>query len=96
MTYFRFLQYQFHFFDSIMVKLKTVKKWQEALKCKVDVLEILDGKIKCIKCVLYSKYGDHIKNIKGFSKMWIDGTESVKKDSLEKYIKGEPQQVISS
>ena len=33
---------------------------------------------------------DHIKNMKGFSKMWTDGTESVKKDSLEKHIKGDP------
>ena len=36
--------------------------------------------------------------MKRFSKMWIDGTESVKKDSLEKHIKGEPinQRVISN
>lgn len=27
--------------------------------------------------------------MKRFSKIWIDGTESVKKDSLEKHIKGE-------
>ena len=89
MTYFRFLRYQCHLFHSIMAKLKTVKKWQEALKCKVDVLEILDGKVKCIK------YGDHIKNMKGFSKIWIDGTETIKKDSLEKYIKGEPHKTAS-
>ena len=73
-----------------MAKLKTVKKWQETLKFKVDVLEISDRKVKRIKCVVCSKYADRIKNMKGFSKMWIDGTESVKKDSLEKHIKGEP------
>ena len=33
---------------------------------------------------------DHIKNMKGFSKTWTDGTESVKKDSLDKHIKGDP------
>ena len=90
MTNFRFLQYQFNSFNSIMASLKTVKKWQEALKSKVDVLEISDGKVKHIKCVFCSKYTNCIKNMKEFSKMWIDGTESVKKDSLEKHIKGEP------
>ena len=36
--------------------------------------------------------------MKRFSKTWIDATESVKKDSLEKHIKGEPinQRVISN
>ena len=32
--------------------------------------------------------------MKEFSKMWIDGTESVKKDSLEKQIKGEPHKRV--
>ena len=72
-----------------MASLKTLKKWQETLKCKVDILEISDGKVKHIKCVVCSKYAGRIKNMKGFSKMWIDETESIKKDSLEKYIKGE-------
>ena len=67
MTNFRFLQYQFDLFNSIMASLKTVKKWQETLKCKVDVLEISDGKVKSIKCVVCSKYADRIKNLKGFS-----------------------------
>ena len=33
---------------------------------------------------------DHIKNMEGFSKTWTNGTESVKKDSLEKHTKGDP------
>ena len=49
-----------------MAKLKTVKKWQGTLKCKVDVLEISDGKVKRIKCVVCSKYADCIKNMKKF------------------------------
>lgn len=36
-----------------------------------------------------SKYEDRIKSMKGFSKTWTDGTESVKKDSLEKHLKGD-------
>ena len=44
-----------------MASLKTVKKWQETLKCKVDVLEISGGKVKLIKCVVCSKYANRIK-----------------------------------
>ena len=73
-----------------MVNFKTVKKWQETLNCKFDILEIVDGKVKRIKCVVCSKYKDRIKNMKGFSKTWTDGTESLKKDSLEKHTKGDP------
>ena len=58
-------------------------------------LEISDGKVKCIKCAVCSKYADCIKNMKGFSKMWIDGTESIKKHSLKKHIKGEPHKRAS-
>ena len=52
-----------------MANLKTVKKWQETLNCKLDILEIVDGKVKRIKCVVCSKYEDRIKNMKGFSKI---------------------------
>ena len=52
-----------------MVNFKTVKKWQETLNCKLDILEIVDGKVKRIKCVVCSKYEDRIKNMKGFSKI---------------------------
>ena len=80
-----------------MASLKAVKKWQETLKCEVDVLEIPGGKVKLIKCVVCSKYANHIKkkNMKRFSKMWIDGTESIKKDTLEKHIKDEPHKRVS-
>ena len=33
--------------------------------------------------------------MKGYSKGWIEGTESVKKDSLEKHVKGEPHKYAS-
>ena len=72
-----------------MVNFKTVKKWQETLNCKLDILGIVDGKVKRIRYVVCSKCEDRIKNMKGFSKTWTDGTESVKKDSLEKHIKGD-------
>ena len=31
---------------------------------------------------------------KGSSQMWVDGTESIRQDSLERRINGEPQQLV--
>ena len=33
--------------------------------------------------------------MEGFSKMWINGTGSIKKDTLEKHIKGQPHKTAS-
>ena len=60
-----------------MANLKTVKRWQETLNCKLDILEIVSGKVKRIKCMVCSKHKDRIKNMKGFSKTSADDTESV-------------------
>ena len=73
-----------------MANLKTVKKWETSLKCKVDILEIANGKVVRIKCTVCTKHESQIKHMKGFNQAWIDGTESVKKDSLEKHLKGDP------
>ena len=73
-----------------MAALKTVKNWERSFKCELNILEISGGKVKKFKCVVCSKYEERIKNMKGFSRGWVDGTESIKKDSLEKHIKGEP------
>ena len=43
-----------------------------------------------LKCKMCIKYEERITSIKGFSQNWIVGTSSVKKDSLEKHIKGDP------
>ena len=53
-------------------------------------MEIVNGKVKKMKCVVCSQFSDSIKGMKGFSQAWVDGTESIKKDSLDKHIKGEP------
>ena len=37
-----------------------------------------------------------MKNIKGFNKSWIDGTGSVKKDSLEEHLSCEPHNYAKS
>ena len=49
-----------------------------------------------MKCVVCSKFADRIRRRKCFSQMWADGTESIKKDSLEKHINGEPYQFAES
>ena len=73
-----------------MATLKTVKKWKEALDFKAEIVNIINGKVQKIKCVVCAKFENQIKNMKGYSRSWIDCTESIKKDSIEKHIKGEP------
>ena len=53
-----------------MASLKTVKK--------------MGNKVTKIKCKVCIKHEQNIVGIKGFSKSWINGTTSIKKDSLEK------------
>ena len=72
-----------------MASLKTVKKWEEILKCELDK-EIEGNKVTQIKWKVYIKHEQNIIWMKGFSKSWINGTTSVKKDSLEKHVKGDP------
>ena len=69
--------------------LKTVVKWEKSLECELGKI-IESGKVVKIKCKDCIQFESRIKNIKGFNKSWIDGTGSVKKDSLEKHLSGEP------
>lgn len=73
-----------------MATLKTVRSWEKSLRCKIEILEISGGKVTRIKCPVCAKYKERIKNKKGYSKEWAEGTGSVKKDSLEKHLKGDP------
>ena len=72
-----------------MASLKTVKKWEEILKSELGK-EIEGNKVTKIKCKVCIKYEQNVIGVKGFSKSWINGTTSVKKDSLEKHVKGDP------
>ena len=72
-----------------MASLKTVKKWEEILKCELGK-EIEGNKVTKIKCKVCIKHEQNIIRMKGFSKSWIKGTTSVKKDSLEKHVEGDP------
>ena len=44
--------------------------------------------------VVCAKLTKRIRREKGSSQMWVDGTESIKQDSLERRINGEPQQLV--
>ena len=71
-----------------MAFLKTVKKWEEILKCKLG--KEMDGnKVTKMKCKVCIKHEQNIIKMKGFSKSWINSTASAKKD-LENHVKGDP------
>ena len=52
--------------------------------------------MKLIKCVVCGKFADRIRGKKGLSQTWVDGIDSIKRDSLEKQVKGEPDQFTES
>ena len=61
-----------------MTSLKTIKKLEEILKCELGK-EIDSNKVTKIKCKVCIKHEENI-GMKGFSKLWINSTTSVKKD----------------
>ena len=67
-----------------MASLKTVKKWEEILRCELGK-EIEGNKVTKIKCKVCIKHEQNIIGMKGFSKSWINGITSVKK-----HVKGDP------
>ena len=68
-------------------KLKTVEKWEKNFKVKLR--KDLEGDfVTKVKCMLCTKHVDSIKHGKTFTQTWIDGSKSVKKDSIQKYLKG--------
>ena len=69
-------------------KLKTVEKWEKNFKVKLS--KDLEGDfVTKVKCMLCTKHVDSIKHGKTFTQIWIDGSKSVKKDSIQKYLNGE-------
>ena len=73
--------------DIKMTSLKTVVKWEKSFEYELEkIIELRKVvKIKCKGCI---QFETRIKKIKGFNKSLIDGTGSVKKDSLEKHLSG--------
>ena len=69
-------------------KFKTVQKWEKDLNVKQDKV-IEKGVVTKVKCSLCTKHVDSIKTSKNFSSIWIDGSNSVKKDSIQKHLKSE-------
>ena len=72
-----------------MAALKTVKNWEKSLSTDLEK-EISGSKVTKVKCKVCCKYESRITSIKGFSRRWIEGTDSVKKDSLIKHVNGDP------
>ena len=69
-------------------KLKTVEKWWKDLKVKLS--EDLEGDfVTKVKCMLCTKHVNSIKQRKAFTQIWIDGSKSVKKDSIQKHLNRE-------
>ena len=69
-------------------KLKTVEKWDKDLKVKLS--KDLEGDfVTKVKRMLCTKQVDSIKHLKTFTQIWIDGSKSVKKDSIQKHLNGE-------
>ena len=73
----------------MMANLKTVKKWEELYKCELEK-KVVKGKVVKLKCKVCIEFESRITSIKGFSRGWITGTDSVKKDSLFKHTSGDP------
>ena len=78
-----------------MTRLKTVVKWGKSLECELEKI-IKSRKIVKVKCKDCIQFESGIKNIKGFNQSWIDGTGSVKKDSLEKHLSSETHKYAKS
>ena len=78
-----------------MASLKSVKKWESPFSCSLEK-KIESGKVVILKCKMCIKYKERIMPIKRFSRNWIVGTSSVKKDSLEKQIKGHPHKYAAN
>ena len=72
-----------------LTSLKTVVKWGKSLECELEKT-IESGKVVKIKCKDCIQFESRIKNMKELNKSWTDETGSVKKDSLEKHLSGEP------
>ena len=67
--------------------LKTAEKWENDIKVKLS--KDLEGDfVTKVKCMLCTKHFDSIKHRKTFAQIWIDGSKSVKKDSIQKYLNG--------
>ena len=72
-----------------MSKLKTVKKWEAELNVKINLVQTDGDKVMKIACYRCQEFENSISCIAGFSRAWIEGTTSVKKDSLIKHVNGE-------
>lgn len=76
-----------------MAKQKTVENWERDLNVKlIKSLSTDKKKVEALKCSVCVEFSSTISSIAGFSQAWIDGTTSVKLDSLKKHVQGKAHQ----
>ena len=76
-----------------MAKLKTVENWECDLNVNLITSLNTDRKnVEILKCSVCMEFSTRICSIAGFSQAWVDGTTSVKLDSLKKHVQGRANQ----
>ena len=76
-----------------MAKLKTVENWERDLNVSlIKSLGTDKKKVEILKCSVCVEFSTRICSIAGFSQAWVDGTTSVKLDSLKKHVQGRAHQ----
>jgi hypothetical protein len=76
-----------------MAKVKTVENWERDLSVNLIKSLSKDGKkVENLKCSVCEEFSTRIHSIAGFSESWVNGTTSVKLDSLKKHIQGRAHQ----
>ena len=76
-----------------MAKLKTVENWERDLS--VNLIKSLSTdrkKVEVLKCSVCVEFSTRICSTAGYSQSWVDGTTSVKLDSLKKHVQGRSHQ----
>jgi hypothetical protein len=76
-----------------MAKLKTVENWERDLNINlIKRLRTDRKKVEVLKCSVCVELSTRVCLIAGFSQAWVDGTTSVKLDSLRKHVQGRVHQ----
>ena len=68
--------------------VNTVIKWEKELNCELEKVTIR-GKVSSIKCKLCVKFENHLSKMRSFTPAWVEGSKSLKKDSLKKHLASE-------
>ena len=76
-----------------MAKRKTAENWERNLNVSLTKSFSKDAKkVEILKCSICEEFSTRIQSIAGFSESWVNGTTSVKLDSLKKHLQGRAHQ----